>query len=212
MDAALGLQMTDVERSIEARRASASAARSLYGGFVTLSGGNDAATWIARPELDAGAWPLAVVVAICSGATEGGVVERRHDAFENFPFLRPLDRNRRDRLRRRAGRRRRSATSIVSAPIAEANCLAMHAVMLSARPALSYWTGATVELHGACARTARRRRTCVLHDRRRTASEGRLRTRRYCARARCDGGSLRCARGHRRRTSADLRAIVADSA
>jgi diphosphomevalonate decarboxylase len=31
------------------------------------------------------------------------------------------------------------------ARIAEANCLAMHAVMLSARPSLVYWTGATVE-------------------------------------------------------------------
>jgi diphosphomevalonate decarboxylase len=28
--------------------------------------------------------------------------------------------------------------------ISEANCLAMHAVMLSARPGLVYWTGATV--------------------------------------------------------------------
>ena len=31
------------------------------------------------------------------------------------------------------------------AEIAEANCLAMHAVMLSARPGLLYWTGATVD-------------------------------------------------------------------
>ena len=108
MDAALGLQMTDDERSIEARRASASAARSLYGGFVTLSGGDDAATWIARPELDAAAWPLAVVVAICSDATEGGVVERRHAAVEVVPFLRPLDRDRSDRLHRGAGRGRRA--------------------------------------------------------------------------------------------------------
>jgi diphosphomevalonate decarboxylase len=50
----------------EARRASASAARSLYGGFVTLTGTQDPATWLARPELDAAAWPLNVVIAICS--------------------------------------------------------------------------------------------------------------------------------------------------
>ena len=31
------------------------------------------------------------------------------------------------------------------ADVAEGNCLAMHAVMLSARPPLVYWTGATVE-------------------------------------------------------------------
>jgi hypothetical protein len=52
-DAALDLRMTDAELSDEARRASASAARSLLGGFATLSGGYDAASWIARPELDA---------------------------------------------------------------------------------------------------------------------------------------------------------------
>src|SRR4051812_10683634 len=68
LDAALELRMSVAERSIEARRASASAARSMYGGFVTLTGGDDPASWLARPELDEAAWPLAVVVAICSDA------------------------------------------------------------------------------------------------------------------------------------------------
>ena len=40
------------------------------------------------------------------------------------------------------------------ADIAESNCLAMHAVMLSARPSLLYWTGATVDCI-ACVSTLR---------------------------------------------------------
>ncbi len=143
MDAALGLQMSDVERSIEARRASASAARSVYGGFVTLSGGNDAASWIARPELDAAAWPLAVVVAICSEqpkavSSSAGMLQSRSSPF----YARWTETAAADFIEARAAVAARDFDRLGA--VAEANCLAMHAVMLSARPALSYWTAATV--------------------------------------------------------------------
>ena len=143
MDAALGLRMSDVERSIEARRASASAARSLHGGFVTLSGGNDAASWIARPELDAAAWPLAVVVAICSEqpkavSSSAGMLQSRSSPF----YARWTETAAADFVDARAAVAARDFDRLGA--IAEANCLAMHAVMLSARPALSYWTPATV--------------------------------------------------------------------
>ncbi len=165
MDAALGLQMSDVERSIEARRASASAARSLYGGFVTLSGGNDAASWIARPELDAAAWPLAVVIAICSDAAESRVVERRHAAVDDRPLSTPVGPKppRPTSIDARAAVAARDFDRLGA--IAEANCLAMHAVMLSARPALSYWTGATVDVHGReCANCAPAANACSLRS------------------------------------------------
>lgn len=143
MDAALGLQMSDVERSIEARRASASAARSVYGGFVTLSGGNDAASWIARPELAASAWPLAVVVAICSEqpkavSSSAGMAQSRSSPF----YARWTETAAADFIEARAAVAARDFDRLGA--VAEANCLAMHAVMLSARPALSYWTAATV--------------------------------------------------------------------
>ncbi len=143
MNEALGLQMSEDDRSIEARRASASAARSLYGGFVTLSGGVDASTWIARPELDAEAWPLAVVVAICSDqpkavSSSAGMLQSRSSPF----YARWTETAATDFTEARAAVSARDFERLGA--IAEANCLAMHAVMLSARPALSYWTPATV--------------------------------------------------------------------
>ena len=144
MDAALRLRMNDAERSTEARRASASAARSLYGGFVTLSGGDDSASWVARPELDAAAWPLAVVVAICSDkakavSSSAGMAQSQSSPF----YARWTEIAAADFAGARAAVAARDFERLGT--IAEANCLAMHAVMSSARPALSYWTGATVD-------------------------------------------------------------------
>ena len=144
MDAALDLRMTDAERSIEARRASASAARSLYGGFVTLSGGDDSSTWIARPELDAAAWPLAVVIAICSDQPKAVSSSIGMTRSKTSPYyIRWIETAAVDFDAARSAVARRDFEQL--AEIAEANCLAMHAVMLSARPGLLYWTGATVD-------------------------------------------------------------------
>src|SRR5262245_19416619 len=69
-DAALGLGSSAAERSVEARIASASAARSVYGGFVSLDGnGNDSDTWRAAP-LDADLAWLQVVIAVCDSRSK----------------------------------------------------------------------------------------------------------------------------------------------
>ena len=144
IDAVLDLRLSAGERSIEARRASASAARSLFGGFVTLSGGADADSWIARPELDASAWPLAVVVAICSEKPKAvsSSAGMRHSTTSPF-FDRWTQAGAADFEAARAAIAARDFARL--GEVAEANCLAMHAVMLSARPGLVYWTGATVD-------------------------------------------------------------------
>jgi diphosphomevalonate decarboxylase len=144
LDAALELGLTAEQRSIEARRASASAARSMCGGFVTLSGGVDPASWIARAELDADAWPLAVVIAICSEqpkAVPSSVGMRR--SMTSPYYSRWVDTAAADFDAARSAIAQRDFGRL--ADIAEANCLAMHAVMQSARPGLLYWTGATVD-------------------------------------------------------------------
>ncbi len=144
MDVALELRMTESERSLEARRASASAARSLYGGFVTLCGSDEAATWIARPELPAAAWPLAVVIAICAttqkdvSSSSGMRQSTTSPYYTRWTEIAATDFD--------AARAAVAARDFARlADIAESNCLAMHAVMLSARPSLRYWTGATVD-------------------------------------------------------------------
>lgn len=141
---ALDLELSDAERCDEARRASASAARSLYGGFVTLTGNDDPMSWQAKPLLAADAWPLEVVIAICAEsakatASGAGMLKSRTSPFyRSWIEQAPND----FELARRAVATRDFATL---AGVAEANCLAMHAVMLSARPGLVYWNGATVE-------------------------------------------------------------------
>jgi len=144
LDGLLELNLSPADRSREARRASASAARSLHGGFVTLAGDAAADSWIARPELDAAAWPLAVVIAICSQkpkAVSSGA-GMRQSTTSPF-FSRWVEAGAADFVVARAAVANRDFDQLGA--VAEANCLAMHAVMLSARPALVYWTGATVD-------------------------------------------------------------------
>lgn len=159
-DAAMDLGLDRAEQSRYARMASASAARSLYGGFVTLSGGTGAGL---RSAPDAGTaeqlappdhWPLAVVVAICSSqrkavSSSAGMEASRATSpffeawcsatFEHFDTAKQavLDRNF-DAL----------------AEVSEASCLGMHAVMLSTRPALIYWTPVTLAVIN-CVQTLR---------------------------------------------------------
>jgi len=145
VDGALGLDLDLETLADEARRASASAARSLLGGFVTFDGGDDAASWMPRQLLTAAEWPLEVVVAVCSGgpkaiSSSDGMIHSRSTS----PYYdRWLEAARHDFLSLTESVRQRDFTRL--ADTAEANCLAMHATMLAARPALVYWNGATIE-------------------------------------------------------------------
>ncbi len=143
VNAALNLRLSARELAIEARRASASAARSLYGGFVSLAGSDDPDTWIAQPELDAAAWPLRVVIAVCAEerkavSSSAGMTQSRSSPF----FDRWTVAGEEDFGAARQAVVTRDFAGL--AAVAEANCLAMHAVMLSSRPALIYWNAATV--------------------------------------------------------------------
>jgi diphosphomevalonate decarboxylase len=143
-DAALDLGLSAAERADEARRASASAARSLYGGFVALTGGDDAASWRAWPVLDAAAWPLQVVIAVCSDAPKAVASGAAMLQSRSSPFYASWIAQAADDFTT-AERAIATRDFAALARVAEANCLAMHAVTLSARPALVYWNGATVE-------------------------------------------------------------------
>jgi diphosphomevalonate decarboxylase len=145
VDAVLELRLDAAARADEARRASASAARSLLGGFVELTGGDDPSSWQPRQILDASEWPLDVVVAVCAdtpksvSSSEGMSRSRTSSPF----YDRWLATTQADFAEVRSHVLARDFEAL--AEIAEANCLAMHAVMLAARPALAYWNAATVE-------------------------------------------------------------------
>ena len=154
-DAALGAAIPRVELADLTRRASGSAARSLFGGFVELSltpGGPRSTE--TRQILGPSDWPLRVVVAVTEagpkeiGSTEGMVrTERTSPYYEGW-----VKSSEEDLAEARSAIARRDFDAL--AEVSESSCLKMHAVMMSARPGLVYWNGATVE----CIRRVRKLR------------------------------------------------------
>lgn len=132
-----------------AGRASGSAARSLYGGIVELSAGEDDIDLetLAAP----GEWPLAVTVAVTEtaakpvGSSEAMTISARTSPFYTAWLARQPD----DLAAARRAVRDRDFETL--AAVAEHNCLKMHSVMFSSRPALVYWNAATL----ACLETVR---------------------------------------------------------
>ena len=142
INGAMNLGLSLEQRSRWARRGSASAARSVTGGFTALAAANG---WAAEQLLAADEWPLEVVIAVTSrarktiGSTEGMDLSRRTSPFYQA-WLRATAR---DFDEARAAVARRDFDAL--AAVAEASCLAMHAVMLSTRPPLVYWNAGTME-------------------------------------------------------------------
>jgi len=145
--AALGLDLDDRELSVLARRASGSAARSIFGGFVEMHAGTraDGADACASPLPGAASWRLCVVVAVTSVRAKavrsgpGMDISRRTSPY-HAAWLAGID----DDLRAaRHAIRHRDFAGL--AAVSEHNCLKMHALMLASRPALVYWNGATVD-------------------------------------------------------------------
>jgi diphosphomevalonate decarboxylase len=142
--AALGLELPLAERAAMARIGSGSAPRSLFGGFVVLrntaDGGVSCEPWLAAAE-----WPLRVVIAVTRSApkdvsSRDGMAASRDTSPYYGEWLRShaadLD----------AGLRHVRARDFAAlAELAEHNCLKMHAVMMTTRPPLLYWTPATLE-------------------------------------------------------------------
>ena len=148
-DAAFG---TGRDRQALARlagRASGSAARSLYGGFVELDPGDDDIE--VRTLLDASDWPLEVVVALTTTAKKavgsGAAMEvsRRTSPF----YGRWIEQQPADLDQARAAIAARDIAALGA--VAEHNCLKMHSVMWASRPPAIYWNSATLN----CMQTVR---------------------------------------------------------
>lgn len=140
---ALGLDLPERELSRLARRGSGSAARSVPGGFVEWHASDaDAGSYaetIAPPEH----WRLRFAVAIVStgekpvGSTEGHTLAHTSPLYaarlaqveDDIPAI-------------REALLQRDFDAVGG--IAEADCLSMHAVMMTSRPSLLYWTPETL--------------------------------------------------------------------
>lgn len=152
--AALGAKLNAPQRSRLARRSSASAARSMFGGFVELE--IEQPDPAAQPLLTEIEWPLDVSVIITSTQAKrvGSTAGMKQSASTSLFYDAWVTSAAHDfSMARRAVL---NQDFEMLADISEANCLKMHAVMLSTRPALIYWNGATVEvIHGVRSLRAR---------------------------------------------------------
>lgn len=144
--AAAGLAASPRELSVLARRGSASAARSIFGGFVELHTGasEDGSDSFAEELLDGAAWPLSVIVAITDeSAKPVSSTEGMQSTSASSPFYPTwvadapsnLDRMREAILAR---------DFATVGELTEHSCLALHSLMFTTRPALIYWNAATV--------------------------------------------------------------------
>lgn len=143
---ALGLPPDRRFLSIVARMGSGSAARSLFGGFVRMHSGSrdDGLDAYAEPLLTASDWPLEVVVAVTTrqakavGSGEGMERSRCTSPF-HASWIASVDD---DMVVAHTAIKARDFAAL--AEVSEHSCLKMHAVMLSTRPGLMYWTPATL--------------------------------------------------------------------
>ena len=144
IDGAFALGLSVRERSVWARRGSASAARSVVGGFAALDRAGHDGEWAASAVLASDAWPLEIVVAVVSDAAKGvpsniGMEQSRRSS----PFYRAWVESTADDFE--AARRAVLAQDFDAlAQVAEHSCFKMHAVMLATRPALVYWKPPTL--------------------------------------------------------------------
>lgn len=141
--AALAIDRSEV--SDIARRASASAARSVFGGFVGLAAGAPGETFLAAsPIASRDHWNLNVVVAITSDRAKpiGSTGAMRHTA-DTSPYYRAwLDLC--PRLVERIHKAIEARDLHALGEAAEHSALAMHACALAATPAILYFEPATI--------------------------------------------------------------------
>jgi len=147
-NAAIESPLNLYQLALLARQASGSAGRSLFDAFVIQHRGEhkDGSDCYAEPLFPAKHWPLEVVIAITSEQekTTSSTKGMLHTAATSPYWKAWLRRSADDIQAATAAIKQRDFTAL--AEVAEASCLAMHAVMQSARPGLLYWNGATVEL------------------------------------------------------------------
>jgi diphosphomevalonate decarboxylase len=143
--AAAGLDMSERELSALARRGSGSASRSIPSGFVewqTASEDADSYAWsIAPPEH----WDLRDIVAVVSQKHKSIGSGGGHDAATTSPHF-PA------RIRSLPGRLNEVRRAIIDrdlerlGPVVEAEALDLHAMAMTSRPPILYWTAATVNM------------------------------------------------------------------
>ncbi len=139
---ALGLSLTPSELSALARQSSASAARSLFGGFVNLLAGSECAVPLAPPEH----WNVRLLVAVTqAGRKPMGSTEAMERTRLSSPYYDAWVKHA-PPLHREAERAVRERQFDTLGACMEQSTLMMHSSMLASRPAIWFLTEATVQV------------------------------------------------------------------
>jgi len=134
------LGLSPSELSEWARRGSASAARSIFGGFVTLQGPNWRADQLAKEPH----WDLEIcIIVINEGPKKVSSTSGMKTSEETSPFylewIKSADSD--FEIAKKAIIER---DFVKLSEVSEQNCLKMHSVMHTSQPAISYWAPGTV--------------------------------------------------------------------
>ena len=140
IDAFLDLRLSTTHLSRIARVGSASAARSVFGGYVGLQQPDFSAEQITDEQH----WPLRVVIAITDqGAKTVSSADGMRISAKTSPYYSSwVDSAQADYDRAQRAVLERDFQTL--AAVSEHSCLKMHALMLSSVPSLLYWNAATL--------------------------------------------------------------------
>jgi diphosphomevalonate decarboxylase len=145
---AADLDLSNTRLSELARRGSGSAARSIYGGFVEMRVGRslDGTDAVAVQIVDENYWDIRLLIAITSFAEKDiGSTQGMNHTAETSPFygtwLQMADR---DLKEIRSAIKEKDFEKF--GDVAEYNCLKMHSLCFSSRPALIYWNASTLNI------------------------------------------------------------------
>lgn len=145
---AAGIEVTSEQLSVLARRASGSACRSVFGGFVEWVRGEraDGEDSVARPVLPADAWDVAMAIAIVdTGRKEHSSRDAMKQSVLTSPFFGAwVETTQQDLNAARAAVRARDLEAL--GRIAERSFLKMHATAMTSDPPALFWKGPTLEL------------------------------------------------------------------
>lgn len=147
--AAVGLKLSAKELSILTRQGSGSACRSIFGGFVEWYRGrkSDGSDSYAESIVDKNYWPDFRMITTIVQTKKKPVTSRAGMAqtVETCPYYNDWLKTVEEDLKMvREGILKRDFTKVGSR--AEYNCLKMHALMMTTRPAIIYWLPATMEI------------------------------------------------------------------
>lgn len=145
---AAGLDLSEKELSILARRGSGSAARSIFGGFVEMNVGEkqDGSDSYATQLADENYWPLYLLIVITSeqekqiGSTQGmNLTAETSPYYHNW-----VQSSEKDLTKMRKIIQERNFEKL--GQLSEYSCLKMHGLAMSANPGIIYWNGTSVEV------------------------------------------------------------------